>query len=436
MKHRSRTPHRRRALVAAVTVGALLAAVGCTSGPAPTPTTTASVSSENWDEFGPIVYAQGKDASGTVKAQVAEWNKANPNEQVELRELSESPEEQRTAMVERAQAKSGEFAVMAIDVVWTTEFAANGWLEELPAERFPTAGYLKTVVNTGTYSDTLYAMPSTSDGALFYYRKDLLDKAGLKPPTTWAELQAACDKVLPGQSGMSCYAGQFDKYEGLTSNVAEAINSAGGAILNAQGQPTVNTPEALAGLNWIVDGFTSGRIPAAAKTWQEEESRAAFQSGKLLFQRNWPYVYELALKDDRIAGRFAVTPLPGKDGPGVSTLGGQNLGISTFARNKGTALKFVNWMQAAEQQQRRLEKASLAPVLESLYDEPALQARIPYLQILGDSIRTAKPRPKAVRYSTDVSRAIQDEAYAAIEGTKDPQTALNDLQAKLEALVK
>ena len=413
-----------------------MTSAACTAGPPPAPTGTASASTASWDELGPIVYAQGKDASGTVKAQVAEWNGAHPNEQVELRELSDSTDEQRAAMVERARAKSGEFTVMAIDVVWTTEFAANGWLEELPSDRFPTEGYFKAAVDSGTYFDKLYAMPSTSDGALLYYRKDLLDKAGVKPPTTWADLQSVCDKVLPDQSGMSCYAGQYDEYEGLTSNVAEAIDSAGGSILNAQGQPSVNTPEALAGLSWIVDGFTSGRIPAEAKTWQEEESRAAFQGGKLLFLRNWPYVYQLAMKDDRIAGRFAVAPLPGKDAPGVSTLGGQNLGISTFARNKGTALKFVNWMQTKEQQQRRLADASLAPVLEELFDEPALHARIPYLKTLGDSIRTARPRPKAARYSSDVSRAIQDESYAAIEGTKDPQTALKDMQAKLEALVK
>ncbi len=426
----------RRALIALAAAGALAISVGCTAGPAPSASVTASAPNANWDELGPIVYAQGKDTSGTAKAQVAEWNKANPNEQVELRELSESTDEQRDAMVERAKNKSGEFAVMAIDVVWTTEFAANGWLQELPSDRFPTAGYLKAAVDSGTYFDKLYAMPSTSDGALLYYRKDLLDKAGLQPPTTWAELQTACDKVLPSQDGMSCYGGQFDKYEGLTSNVAEPISSAGGSILNAQGQASVNSPEALAGLSWIVDGFTSGRVPAEAKAWEEEQSRAALQGGKLLFLRNWPYMYELAGKDDRVAGRFAVAPLPGKDGPGVSTLGGQNLGISAFARNKGTALKFVNWMQTKEQQQRRLQDASLAPVLEELYDEPALQAKIPYLKTLGDSIRTAQPRPKAARYSTDVSRAIQEEAYAAIDGTKDPQTALGDLQLRLEAVVK
>ena len=61
-------------------------------------------------------------------------------------------------------------------------------------------------------------------------------------------MKAICDKVLPGQDDMSCYGGQFQKYEGLTCNFAEAVNSAGGAILDDAGKPVVNSPEALAGL--------------------------------------------------------------------------------------------------------------------------------------------------------------------------------------------
>ena len=422
-------------LAAALSAGALLVTAACSSG-AGTPATSAPADTgANWDEVGPIVYAQGKDTSGNLKAEIDEWNEANPDEKVTFRELSESADEQRAEMIKRGQSKSGEFAVMSVDVVWTAEFAANGWLEELPADKFPTTGYLQAAVDSATYFNKLYAMPSTSDGAMLYYRKDLLDKAGLQPPTTWDDMKAACDKVLPGQSGMSCYGGQFQKYEGLTCNVAEAINSAGGAILNEQGQPSVNTAEAVAGLQWMVDGFKSGMIPKEAITWKEEESRTAFQSGKILFLRNWPYVYNLASKDKKIAGNFAVAPLPGKTGPGVSTLGGHSFGISKFAKNKGTAMKFVTWMQSKENQTRRLEKSSLAPVLEELYDDPALQSKFGYLKTLGDSIRSAKPRPKAVKYG-DVTLAIQDAAYAALQGQKDPQTALNELQTKLETLVK
>lgn len=425
----------RRVLAAALSVGALLVTAACSGGTAASPAASGSAAAgANWDEFGPITYAQGKDTSGNLKAQIDQWNSENPNEKVTFRELSDSADEQRAEMIKRGQSKSGEFTVMSVDVVWTAEFAANGWIQELPADKFPTTGFLKAAVDSATYFNKLYAMPSSSDGALLYYRKDLLGDTA--PPTTWDEMQAICDKVLPGQSGMSCYGGQFQKYEGLTCNFAEAVNSAGGAILNEEGKPTVNTPEAVAGLTWMVDGFKSGMIPKEAITWKEEESRKAFQDSKILFLRNWPYVYNLAsAKDSKVAGKFGVAPIPGKTGPGVSTLGGHSYGISTFAKNKGTAMKWINWMLRPENQKQQLQKASSAPVLESLYSDPELIKEFGYLPTLLKSIQNAKPRPKAVAYG-DVTLAIQDAAYAALQGQKDPTTALNDLQAQLQTLIK
>ncbi|MFT3862325.1 ABC transporter substrate-binding protein [Micropruina sp.] len=427
----------RRVIAAALSVGALLATAACSSGTAASPAASASASASgaDWDEFGPIVYAQGKDTSGNLKDKIDEWNKANPNEQVTFRELSDNADEQRAAMIQRGQAKSGEFTVMSVDVVWTAEFAANGWLTELPTDKFDTTGYLKPAVDSATYFNKLYAMPSTSDGAMLYYRKDLLDKANLTPPTTWDEMQAVCDKVLPDQKGMSCFAGQYQKYEGLTCNFAEAVNSAGGVILDEAGKPAVNSAEAVAGLTWMVDGFKSGLIPKEAITWKEEESRTAFESGKILFLRNWPYVWNVSSKNKSFAGKFAVAPIPGKTGPGVSTLGGHSYGISPFAKNKGTAMKWINWMLTEENQRRWLETASSAPVLESLYADADLNKKFPYLATLGESIKNAKPRPKAVKYG-DVTLAIQDAAYSALQMQVDPTTALNNLQTKLETLVK
>ena len=65
---------------------------------------------------------------------------------------------------------------------------------------------------------------------------------------------------------------------------------------------------------------------------------------------------------------------------------------------------------------------------------PRCRPKFPYLKALGDSIRNAKPRPKAVKYG-DVTLAIQDAAYAALQGQKDPQAALDELQTKLDDLV-
>lgn len=433
----------KRALVASLSAAAVLATAACSSTPAAPGGTAApggqpAGSTADWDQKGPITYAQGKDTSGNLKSEIEEWNAANPNEQVTFVELSDSADQQRDAMIQRARASSGEFTVMSVDVVWTAEFAANGWLEELPADKAPMEGHLASAVDSVTYFDKVYAYPNTSDGALLYYRKDLLDAKGLQPPKTWDEMKAACDAILPEQSGMSCYAGQHQKYEGLTCNIAEAVNSAGGEFLTADGKPAVDSDAAVAGVQWMVDAFKSGMIPAEAITWKEEESRQAFQDEKILFLRNWPYVWNLAQKDDgssKVAGKIAVAPLPGKDGPGVSTLGGHNYGISKFAENKGTALAFIKWMNSEENQKRRLEKASLAPSLESLYDDAALQEQFPYLKTLGDSIASAKPRPKAVQYG-DVTLAIQDATYAALQGQKDAKSAFGELQTKLTELTK
>jgi multiple sugar transport system substrate-binding protein len=427
----------RRVLAAAATFGALLVTAACSSAGTPGASSPAA-GGVNWDERGPITYAQGKDTAGVWKPVLDQWNADHPNEQVTFVELSPEADQQRADMIKRGQAKSGEFSVMSVDVVWTSEFAANGWLQELPADKFPTTGMLASAVDASTYFNKVYAYPQGSDGAMLYYRKDLLDKAGLEAPKTWAEMQAACDKILPDQKGMDCYAGQHQKYEGLTCNIAEAVNSAGGEFITADGKPAVNTPEAIAGLQWMVDGFKSGMIPADAITWKEEEGRQAFQDSKLLFHRNWPYVWNLASKDDgssKIVGKFAVAPLPGKDGPGVSTLGGHNIGISAFTKNKGTAGDFIKYIASEPIQKTFLEKGSLAPILESLYADAALNEQFGYLSILGESIKTAKSRPKAVKYG-DVTLAIQDATYSALQKQAEPAAAFGDLQTKLEGLLK
>lgn len=427
----------RRATAAAVAAGLVLLASACGGDDEGGGGGGASTALEG---KGPITFATGKDTSGFLPSQVAAWNSQHPDEKVTIRELPESADAQRQQMSQAAQNKQDSFSVLNLDVVWTAEFAANKWVLELPRDQFPSLDKaIPATVKTAEYRGKLYAVPITSDGGLLYYRKDLLEKAGVQPPTTWAEMKTACDKVkaLPEGKGVDCYAGQFEKYEGLTCNFSEAINGAKGVVVGEDGKPNVDTPEALAGLEFLVNGFKDGEIPKAAITYKEEEGRRAFQEGKLVFHRNWPYVYALAGKTDgssKIVGKFGVAPLPGKDGPGVSTLGGHNYAISPFAKNKATAAEFMKFMASEERQNANLQASSQAPSWASLYDDPALQKKFPYLAPLKASIEKALPRPSVVQYG-DVTAAIQQAAYDALTGTKQPKQALTDLQTKLSSLI-
>jgi len=392
---------------------------------------------------GPITYVQGKDTTqgGVVQQILDEWNADHPDQKVTLIELPESADQQRAQMIQNAQAKSDAYDVISVDNVWTAEFAANRYIVELPRDQFPVDEMLEPVINSATYLDKLYAIPQSSDGGMLYYRTDLLDAAGIaEPPATWDELIADCKKIqaTPEGKGVECYAGQFEKYEGLTVNAAEAINSAGGVITDESGKPNVDTPEAKAGLDFLVNGFKEGYIPDEAITYKEEEGRRAFQEGRLIFHRQWPYQYNLANADDgssKVNGKFEVAPLPGMDGPGSSSLGGHAAAISAYSKNKKTALEFMKFYTSKEQCQKFLELGSLAPVYTSIYDDTALQDKFPYLPVLKESILKAVPRPKVVRYG-DATLAIQDAAYAALSGDMTTDEALAQLQSELETLTK
>jgi multiple sugar transport system substrate-binding protein len=416
---------------------ALVLAAGCGGSGEP----KAKQAAEPLTGTGPITLATGKDTSGNLQNQIDTWNKEHPDQKVTLTELPESADDQRQQMVQNAQTKSDAYTLLNLDVVWTAEFAANRWVAELPADQFDLSKMLKPAVETSQYRGKLYAAPWKTDAGLLYFRKDLLEKAGVAgPPKTWAEMWSACDKVLelPEAKGASCYAGQFEKYEGLTCNFSEAVASAGGEVVAASGKPNVNTPQAKAGLDHLVAAFKDGRISKAGITYQEEQGRRAFESGKIIFHRQWPYQWGLANDkkgSSKVVGKFDVAPLPGASGPGVPTLGGHNLAISAFAKNKATALEVMKFLTSEESERANLLNSSEAPTIAALYDDPELVKKFPYLPTLKASVAAANQRPQAVRYG-EVTKAIQEEAYAAISGEKPSAQALADLQNKLTELTK
>jgi multiple sugar transport system substrate-binding protein len=429
-----------RVLRGAVVLGAaaLLAACG-NSNSGGSSGSSGGGSSTALDGRGEITFATGKDTSGNMQKLVDQWNTQHADQKVRIVELPESADGQLQQMAQNAQVKSDAYTVLNLDVVWTAEFAANKWVVELPKDTINESDFLKPAVDTAKYRDKLYAVPVYSDGGLLYYRKDLLQGAGIdKPPTTWADLLTDCQKVkaTPAGANVGCYAGQFEKYEGLTVNFSEAVQSAGGSIVDDSGKPDVNSSQAKAGLDALVQGFKTGAIPQKAITYKEEEGRRAFQAGELLFHRQWPYQWAKANATDgssQVAGKFDVAPLPGISGSGSSSLGGHNLAISAFAKNKATALDFIKFFTSEDTEKSNLLATSQAPTRADLYDNADLVKQFPYLPTLKASILSAKPRPKAVKYG-DVTAAIQENAYAALTGTKSPDQALSDLQKKLEEL--
>jgi trehalose/maltose transport system substrate-binding protein len=387
------------------------------------------------DARGPITFVTGKDNSGWLPFIADQWNASHPNEKVTVKQQSDQADQQLSDLEQHFQAKDAGYDVVTTDVVWSSEFAAKGWIVPLTGKfALDTSTLLPATVKAASYNNVLYAAPFGSDGGLLYYRTDLTEKA----PSTWNELTAACTgKTTKGTTTgpkPACYAGQFAKYEGLTVNAAEAINATGGTIVGPDGKTAaVDSADAAAGLDFLVNGFKQGYIPKEALGFQETESLNAFSAGKLMFMRNWPYaVAVLNAKGSKVSGKYAVAPLPGPSGHGASSLGGHSLGISTYSRYKATAFDFIKFTESDAVQRNNLKVGGLAPVKSALYSDPGLVREFPYLPDLLKSIETAVPRPITPFYP-GVTQAIQTNAYAALQGQVTTKAALASMQAAIKS---
>ena len=102
-------------------------------------------------------------------------------------------------VLQRASSKSLPDVLM-LDNPDIQQIAETGALAPLGDYGINADGFAPGPVSAATYQDKLYGLqPGTNTIAIFYH-KDVLDKAGVKPPTTWAELRTAAKKLTSGHA--------------------------------------------------------------------------------------------------------------------------------------------------------------------------------------------------------------------------------------------
>ena len=376
---------------------------------------------------GDIAFCTGKDTSGSKTAGVEAFSKANPDIKVKLIEFPESADEQRNQFVQRQEAKSADCDVFYSDVIWTAEFAQQKWLYDMtPYVESRKDEFIPSTFETITYQGKTWGVPHKTNAGFLYYRTDQVDQA----PKTWQEAYDVAGK----EDGIAY---QGASYEGLTVNFLELAFAAGGEVLSEDGKtPKIDSPENLKALKFMVDGTKSGAAPKAVTTYMEEPARRAFESGHATVMRNWPYAFALAQKAKATKGKFAVAPLPEFEGGGkAGILGGANLVISTYSKNPGAALKFIDYMTHDERQAEDVTKFSDASPLKSIYEDPAVQKAQPFSDELKAAIEQAKSRPVSPVYP-QISSAIYKNVNQALAGQMSPEDALKNAQSDMEKALK
>jgi len=370
---------------------------------------------------------------------IAGFETQNPDLRVKDETLPSGTDEQHQFYAINLQAKSSDFDVFAMDVIWGAEFARAGWLLEMD-DLLPTAEreqFFQGPIEAVTYRGALYGVPWFIDAGVLYYRKDLLAKYGASPPRTWDDLVRIAKQVIAKEPDLYGFVWQGKQYEGLVCNALEYLWSNGGDVLR-NGTVVVNSTEnrrALGFMRELID--THGVTPPLVTTATEEPARRIFGAGKAVFLRNWPYAWTLFQQPgSAVQGRVGITRLPHfEGGRSAATLGGWQLAVNRFSKHPAAAERLVRFLTLPAGQKALAMAYGLNPTRKALYQDATLRAAQPALPVLYTVFEGARPRPVTPEYAR-ISQVMQSEFSAVIAGIKAPGAALETAQHQIEDILR
>jgi trehalose/maltose transport system substrate-binding protein len=332
-------------------------------------------------------------------------------------------------------ANSSAFDVVMLDVVWTGAFAPYMYnLKTILRKqaKLHSAG----IILNDTVRGKLVAMPWFGDFGILYYRKDLLTKYGYsEPPHTWAQLGTMAKKIQDGERASNAnfygFVYQGNAYEGLTCDSLEWLASSGGGQFIDGGKVTIDNPRAAAILN-LQRSFVGTITPRGVTTYQEGESEKAFTAGNAAFMRNWPYAYAIG-QTGPIKGKFDVTTLPrtGANAP-VGTVGGWQLGVSSFSKQPLAAVELVRYLTSPAVERFNAIYNSNVPTIPSVARRLDVRRVNPWLkpEIAGVKRVTRPSRFLGTKYNQG-SQIIYQGINQILNG-QDANSVLPGLAQRLE----
>ncbi len=382
---------------------------------------------------GSAVGSQGE----TVRRQIARFQEAHPDFVVRVQPSPDDATQRHQLFVQWLNAHVGDPDVLELDVIWTSEFAAAGWIRPLGRYAPVPSDYFPAAIEANTWDDSLYAIPWYVGVGLLYWRTDLLDHA----PGSLDELVRQAGEAMRGENGPPYgFVWQGARYEGLITNFVEYLGAFGAEIMDADGRVVVDSPRAIEALTFMRDEIAeSGIAPSEVLTWHEEETRFAFQNGNAVFMRNWPYAWSLLADSSksRVAGKFAVATMPAAEGGRPTTaLGGAELAINAYSEHPDLAWKLIEYLTAPEQQLERAAATGDYPTRRALYDDPRLAEALAIpLDRVRTAIESAVPRPVTPIY-TELSGLLQVQLHRALTGQTSPSEALHAAARQMNAVIE
>lgn len=375
------------------------------------------------------------------KEGVARWEKLR-GKKAKVIPAPNGSNERLTIYQQQFAAESDDIDIYQMDIVWPGLLANH--LEDLTPyiAQEEISKYLSNVISNNTVGGKLVMLPWFINIGFLYYRKDLLEKYGFEPPETWEDLEKIAQTIQQeerkiGHKKLWGYCFQGKAYEGLTCNALEFIDSyKGGNIVEKDGTISINNERAAVALRRL-SSWIGNIVPTGALNYEQEDCRGIFQSGNLIFMRNWAYAWPLLNQEGSpVAGKVGIIPLPkgGTDGKHTGIIGAWNLGVSIYSKRKKDAVDLLLFLTSEEELKRRALEGGYFPTRTSLYEDPEVIAISPIVEIMVQMLPEALARPasQSGKKYNQVSSIFWNAVHSVLGNKSSPEKALSHAEKKLK----
>lgn len=306
----------------------------------------------------------------------------------------------------------------------TGEFGA--WAEAKDAD--PTAKESVTV------DGKVYGAPFFVGVRALYYRTDVFEELGIRPPKTQAELVSTAKKVrkarpeLYGLAVGGAYT--YGAMPFLWANGGELATGSGGTYKAA-----VNSPQALEGIKAYTSLFGDDNCPAAkCASMGGNATVTAFASGKAAMAIGGDFSHA-AVEAGKVKGKYAVVPLPGVTAGSIAPAfaGGNNIGVLKSSSHRTLAVDLMKSLAGKDTQGKLFDAMGFLPTYTDVRARAATKEPFvkPFIDTLAAGTKFVPASPGWGRI--DASLVLPTMFQEIVSGRKDAATAADDAAKKMDA---
>lgn len=363
-----------------------------------------------------FVHCEGNDKEGFIKL-VDEFKAAYPDVELEASYMVNS-ELKKNMQINMLAGNLPD--VLVFDSPDFATFAANGYFLDITDymnEWGEIDNFYEGPLNSVTYDGKIYGLPWYSNNLAIYYNKQMLEEAGVEPPTTWEELEEAAAALT--KDGVYGFGMALPKSEVGTFQYIPWLYSAGGDISDLSSDAAIEALTFVSGL--VEKGYMSKEVV----NWAHGDLEKAFLGEKVAMIEfgSWGISSLSAAEFE-----WGVVPMPAKEanGESITVIGGYNVGISKDCENIDAALAFLEFIGSKEQAASYAESVGCIPVRGDV-EENEFWEKEP-MKIFADSMPNAVSRVNP--FWPDLSANVQTAIQGAVTGEKTPEEALMEANEK------